>query len=469
MHNIVKILLFLPVLFCLHPSAQTEHSPASFVSSDIDRLRRVIMLTPGDEMRRMTLLANEDHPSFAADAMQTAAIEQHRAFVKLLQSMTVEVLELDKLINSALEAARRKGELDSWLRMNLPSFKFQAKDLDQLDAASLIGRGNFFYHYDDQARFSPVLLPYKWMFYTRDIGVMTPGGLILTHFANYDRAGETGFLEFAWRFAPELSKYPIVYNSPAEGVLVQGGDTIVLDPRTLLLGVGNLTEGRVAERLAKALNMDVLAVSMPPLDPVNKGYSGWTGVHSQFLHLDTFFTLVDTKKALAVPYMLEARYAQENPVVRLIEDLDRSVMSVQQQDPVRHKSRYGSVPISRKALEAIGWVTHYEAGTGRSNLLKKKLVDVMRERGYTIIPVGGAQGSLKIEQYLLERVLFELNFQAANVVAIEPGVVVAYAENKYTIEALRAAGVKVLTIDGSYLAMWHGGPHCLTLPLERAN
>jgi arginine deiminase len=99
--------------------------------------------------------------------------------------------------------------------------------------------------------------------------------------------------------------------------------------------------------------------------------------------------------------------------------------------------------------------------------LREKLVDVLRKRNYTIIPVGGEQGSLSAEEYLLERVLFELNFQASNVVALRPGVVAAYAENVYTIAALRNAGVEVLPFEGSYLAMWHGGPHCLTLPVER--
>jgi hypothetical protein len=41
----------------------------------------------------------------------------------------------------------------------------------------------------------------------------------------------------------------------------------------------------------------------------------------------------------------------------------------------------------------------------------------------------GEKDSLSTEEYLLERVFFELNFQAGNAVAVRPGVVVAYAEN----------------------------------------
>jgi arginine deiminase len=456
------------LIYALAPIGTFAQAPA-YVKSDVDPLRRAIVLSPGDEIRRISLLAGEDYPVFPSDAMQPAASGQHRVFINLLERQGVEVLRLDKLIDSALRAARQKGELLPWLRRTFPRSEALWKEVDRIDAASLIGRGQFFYNRDSEGRFAPLLLPYKWMFYTRDIGVMTPRGLVITHFANHDRSKETALLEFAFSFAPELSRYPVAFSAPAEGVFLQGGDLIVLNEQTLLLGAGSLSEPRAAERLAQKLDMEVLAVSMPPLSAAKTGYGGWTPVHLQFLHLDSFFNLVDRKKVLAIPYMLEAQYAQENPVIRLLEDMDRHLTQTQQADPVRHKNRYGSVPQSIKALEAVGWVTRYEAGTGRATPLKKKLVDVMRERGYTVIPVGGEKGSLSTEQYLLERVFFELNFQGANVVALRPGVVAAYAENVHTIEALKKTGVEVLAFDGAFLAMWHGGPHCLTLPLERGH
>ncbi len=43
----------------------------------------------------------------------------------------------------------------------------------------------------------------------------------------------------------------------------------------------------------------------------------------------------------------------------------------------------------------------------------------------------------------------------------------AYAHNKYTNEALRKRGIKVLAFEGKYLADLLGGPHCLTMPLVR--
>ena len=53
-----------------------------------------------------------------------------------------------------------------------------------------------------------------------------------------------------------------------------------------------------------------------------------------------------------------------------------------------------------------------------------------------------------------------------NLLALEPGVVIAYERNDDTNTRLRKAGIEVIAISGSELGRGRGGSHCLSCPLS---
>jgi N-dimethylarginine dimethylaminohydrolase len=61
----------------------------------------------------------------------------------------------------------------------------------------------------------------------------------------------------------------------------------------------------------------------------------------------------------------------------------------------------------------------------------------------------------------------EFESMGPNVVALEPGVVLALARNRETQRRLEQLGVEVLTYEGTELSKGDGGPGCLTRPLLR--
>jgi hypothetical protein len=158
-------------------------------------------------------------------------------------------------------------------------------------------------------------------------------------------------------------------------------------------------------------------------------------------------------------------YVSANPVVKYLQTVqDRPY-------PELKKGEFDMPVVLKTAIEAIpkvGWVTLFAAGTGEAHELGQKLGDYLAAQGYEIVPVGGERGTLEEARYVDDHVLYELSLQAANVVQLGPGKIIAYAHNTYTNDALRKSGIKILTFDGKYLADFFGGPHCLTMPLVRA-
>src|ERR1700712_4463776 len=284
------------------------------VSTEVGRLRTVMLHRPGPELQRLTP-RNNDKLLFDGIPWVSRAQEEHDAFAEALRSRGVEVLYLTDLLVETLagEEARahairgvtaslRLGDtLRDHLRSSLAELSPEA--LTDVLTAGLRNdevRGGSGLVTSLLASDDFLIDPLPNLLFTRDSSVWINGLVAVTSLAMPARDRETQLTELIYTEHPRFAEVTKIHGWHREHL--EGGDVLALSPGVLAVGVGERTTPAGVERLARQVFADgsvrtVLAV------PIAQ--------ERATMHLDTVCTMVDVDKIVMYPNMADglAAYA----------------------------------------------------------------------------------------------------------------------------------------------------------------
>ncbi len=399
------------------------------VSSEIGRLRSVLVHRPGVEIARITP-ENKEALLFDDLIWLERAQEEHDAFVGIMEDRGVEVLYFEKLLAEALDdPAARAGLLSRVFtaeqcgprvaeQLTAALAEVPVEDLVDVLIGGLLetelerfGVDHLFAELIAD-RFHYGLRPLPNLLFMRDNAAWINDGVSINVLATPARARESAYMEAIYRHHPRFVAAPVpIWFGPGEGdvypATVEGGDVLVLDERTLMIGLGERTAPAAVEILARRL-FARSAVEQIIVVHLLKARSQ--------MHLDTVFTMVDRSCFNVFPGLLD--------------EVDVHVITATADGrlDVRYADGLEAALRETLGLERVHWVQ-----TG-----------------------GDAIGRLR-EQW----------DDGNNTLALAPGVVVAYKRNQETNRRLADAGIEVLELDASELCRGRGGSRCMTQPLLR--
>jgi arginine deiminase len=400
----------------------------SNISSEIGRLRTVIVHRPGIEIARITP-DNKAALLFDDLLWLERAQEEHDRFTAMMGERGIEVLYFENLLRDVLDIESIRGQIIDDI---ITPARCGAGVADRLRASmreadrdrvvdvllgGLLERELPEWGVDAlfadlvADRFHYVLRPLPNLLFMRDNAAWVNNGLILNVLATPARERESLYVREIYQHHPRFkdAQFPVWFGNGADDhypASIEGGDVLVLDEETLIVGLGERTAPAAVELLARRLFADssirnIIVVHLRQARAV--------------MHLDTVFTMIDRSVFNVFPGLLD--------------QIDVHIIS-QDGDGL---------------------------GVSRAASLETALQETLGLDKVTFVMTGGdAIGQLR-EQW----------DDGNNTLAIEPGVVIAYQRNQETNRRLRDVGIEVLELDASELCRGRGGSRCMTQPVWR--
>lgn len=412
------------------------------VYSEVGKLRQVIVHRPELSLQRLTP-DNHDELLFDDVLWVERAQWEHDQFVARMRERGTEVFYVQTLLSEALaaDAAVRERLIEVVTTEYVVGVglvepvreKLGAMAPDQLakhliggltvaesglDLATLAKTSLIAAAIDDENLF--ILPPLPNTLFMRDSSCWIYGGVSINPMYWPARRRESFNMAAIYRGHPMFKDQDFEFWYPPLGddgrfaandfglASLEGGDVEIIGNGAVAIGLSERTTARMIEQIARALFEKGAA---------NRVIAAVMTKDRAHMHLDTVFTLLDRDKVTAYPKVVEG--------IRSIS--------------LRPGSKPGTLDVrpDKDLLSAVA--------------------DALGVKKLTVVATGGDAYQQQREQW----------DDGNNVVALEPGVVVAYERNTFTISKMREAGVEVVTIQGFELGKGRGGGHCMTCPISR--